>query len=268
MAKASISTAWDESKRVFATDSRALSAVALALLVLPSATLGTVAPQSLMGIAPTEIGPTLIAIAVMLIGLVGRVTIARIAIGPSAMLSSALAESARRALAAAGAFLLFMIPVALLMAPFIPAVLANPTDPPPAATVAFLLIFLVAFALGVRLLSMVIPAAADQGLGPIALLKRSWSLTRGHWWKLIGLLLLFFLASAVAVRAVGSVLGSILILVSGPIDPMTVSALLFALTLSLVSAAFIVLLWVMLGRIYVQLRGAAQAEAGVPTTGS
>jgi len=86
MAKASISTAWDESKRVFATDSRALTAVALALLVLPSTILGTVSPKTLMGAAPVDTSVGLVALIVMLIGLVGRVTIARIATGPAATL--------------------------------------------------------------------------------------------------------------------------------------------------------------------------------------
>ena len=266
MAKASISRAWEESKLVLARNFALFSTVALALMIFPMTILGTIAPTALMGVPATEPLAAAFALIAMLIGLLARITIVRMAQSSAEAVSGAIGIAAKRFLPAFGAFLLFIVPLMLLAAPLIPLIVASPQAPPPEAALGLLLIMVLGLIFGTRLLSMVIPAAAVESLGPIALLKRSWSLTRGNWLRLFGFILLFYLASAVASRAVSFVLGAVLALAAGPIESMTVSALLFASVLSTVSAMFVVVFMVMLARIYAQLAGASAKRATVPKT--
>ncbi len=48
-----------------------------------------------------------------------------------------------------------------------------------------------------------IPAMLAEGIGPVRALDRSWTLTRGHWWRLFGCLLLLYLLSSMVQAALG-----------------------------------------------------------------
>lgn len=48
-----------------------------------------------------------------------------------------------------------------------------------------------------------IPALLAEGIGPIRALDRSWVLTRAHWWRLFGILLLIYLLTWVLSNALG-----------------------------------------------------------------
>jgi uncharacterized membrane protein YjgN (DUF898 family) len=110
--------------------------------------------------------------------------------------------------------------------------------------------------------------ASAESANPLAIIKRSWDLTRGNWLRLFGFFLLFLVAALVVVSAVGAVIGVVSELLLGGAEPMTVGALIVALVTQLVSAAVSVLLMLMIARIYVQLAGDRSAEAGVPTSGN
>jgi hypothetical protein len=97
------------------------------------------------------------------------------------------------------------------------------------------------------------PVASLEDVGPIAILRRSWTLTAGHWWPLFGFLLVFVIGAGVLLLAVGAAIGSVVVLLMGPIHPLSASALIIALVQSLVSAAVTTLFAVMLTRIYLQL---------------
>lgn len=64
-------------------------------------------------------------------------------------------------------------------------------------------------ALGVKLL-FAAPAIVLEGLGPIAAIRRSWSLTKGHFWRLLGITLLVQTIASVVAGAVSAVLQFIL----------------------------------------------------------
>jgi hypothetical protein len=121
--------------------------------------------------------------------------------------------------------------------------------------------------LAMRML-MTSPVASAEPVGPLAILRRSWDLTRGNWWRLFGFFILFLIAVVVSISAFGALAGIIANLALGGTDPMTVGALFVAIVTQIVSAIVSVLLMVMLARIYVQLAGGGAAEASVPTTGS
>lgn len=269
MAKASISKAWDETRQVLSQEAGILTSLALALLILPSTIIGTAVPTALTGTADPDSTTLLLAAVVLLIGLLARITFARIAIGPPTTVGGAIRLAVGRLGMAILAFLLFFVPLGLLMVPVLFPVLANRSQPPPGASLAFVVLLVIAFALGVRLLTMVIPAAAADRLGPLALLKASWRLTKGSWWRLAGFVILFFVAATVASQAMVWVLGGILIVATGELQPFTLGALILAAALALVGSIFAVIFAVMIARIYVQLAGpAGGAEVTVPNSGT
>jgi len=250
--KLSLSKAWDETQVLLPRDGKLFAAVSLALLVLPSTIFGTVAPGALMGSARPEGMIGVLVIVVALIGLVGRIAIASLALKPTAV-GEAISQALRRTPAAAAAFVLFLIPIGLLLSPFLPAILLSPDNPPSGPLMAATLIMLVAFILGVRLVLLLVPVASAEKIGVIALLKRSWILSSGNWWRLAIFLVIFLTGSIIAARAIGFVLGGALILFVGPLQPMTVSALILAVVLSFVGAAITTVFSMMLARIYAQL---------------
>ena len=265
MAKLSLSKAWDETRAASATDGKLYVAIALALLALPATIFGTLAPEVLLGGTPENERLQLVFCVLLLLSAIGRIAISRLALRHGTV-GEAINHGIRRLLPVAGAFLLYIVPFVLLLAPFLPKVMASPQSPPPDALLASTVILLAAFIVGVRLVLVLVPVAAAEDGGPIALLKRSWQLTRGNWWRLTAFLAVFFIASILASRALGYVLGGVLLLVSGPIKAMTLSSLILSAPLALVGAAFTTLFSVMLARIYVQLSG--RGLASVPSSGT
>jgi hypothetical protein len=59
-------------------------------------------------------------------------------------------------------------------------------------------------------LSMVFPAVVFERTGPFASIGRSWSLTRGNWWRVFGTLLVVFLITFVLQLVLGGVVGGLL----------------------------------------------------------
>ena len=268
MAKASISKAWEDTRIILRKETRLLSAVALALIVLPSTVIGALSPDTLTGTGTADLGTTLAIFLILVLGIIGRITFARIALGSSDTLGGVMKLALQRSVNALLAFALFGLPFALLFAPLILRVQESSTPLPPDVSVPILVLIIAAFALGVRFLLMVIPASAVERLGPIALLKRSWTLTRGHWWRLIAFVLLIFIASSIAGWVVRAVLGGVLLLAGGAIEPLTVGALVLAAALAIVSALFAVVFALMIARIYAQLAGDQQPEVSVPSSGA
>lgn len=265
MAKLSLSKAWDETRAAAAGDGKLYFAIALALLALPATVFGTMAPEMLLGGTPGNQSVQLLFLLVLVLNAIGRIAITRLALRPESV-GEAIIHGLKRLLPVAGAFIIFILPVVLLLVPFLPRVMAAPQNPPPDALLIATIILIAAFVIGVRLVLLLIPVAAAEPAGPIALLKRSWQLTRGNWWRLTAFLIAFFAANILASRAIGYALGGVLLLVSGPIKPMTVSGLILAAVVALVGAAFTAMFSIMLARIYVQLSG--RASASVPSSGT
>ena len=77
----------------------------------------------------------------------------------------------------------------------------------PASLVAALLFIAIFVFLFVRLV-MASPIASAEAIGPVAILRRSWRLTEGHWWPLFGFLLVFFIGAGIVAVAIGSAAGT------------------------------------------------------------
>jgi hypothetical protein len=267
----SISRAWDETRELFRRDGGLFVAVALALIVLPEVVVGIVAPET--GAKPTSIDQLLRMIA-GLIALAGQLSLIRLALGPSTTVGDAIAHGVRRFPSAFGAVLLLvlaavliMVPLALILGPLMGADIARMTAQPTGhqATLVLVLVLII-LALSVRF-TVLSPVASAEPIGPISIIKRSWNLTRGHYWRLLGLVVLLLIA-ALALLITGSLIGGLLArLLSSDIARFSLGALILALVSGVAQGAFSVMASLMLARVYVQLAG-REVEASVPSTGT
>lgn len=260
----SISAAWDEAKAILAHDGRLLMTVALALVALPSTVNGLLNPGGMNGSSAPWL--SLVAVLASVIALAGQLALIRLALGPSITVGGAIAHGFIRlpiyfvaVLLLVAALFLIAVPLVLLLAALgVPLAAKSMPMNGPAALVG--LVFLgIAIFLGVRLILSSSVASAEN-VGPIAILKRSWQLTAGHFWQLFGFLLIFLVGAIILLVAVASAFGVAIGLLFGSIQPMSVGALILALVQALVSAAFTTLFAVMLARIYLQLAGPRDVE--------
>jgi hypothetical protein len=267
----SISRAWEDTRAIVARDGRLFFSVALALVALPAVIAGLISPKGL-GASGTPAWVDILVLIASLIALAGQLALIRLAIGPSITVGGAISHGVYRLPIYFLSALIILAVIALLAFPFalvmtvlgIPFVRTAPMTGP--VLIVVMLYFAAICFLGVRML-MAAPVASAEDTGPIAIIRRSWVLTSGNWWRLFGFFVLFLIAAMVLLIGVGSVAGALVRLTFGPIEPLSLSALLVALVMAVLQLAVTILLSVMLARIYVQLAGRGGAEASVPTTG-
>lgn len=264
----SISEAWEETRAILARDGRLYLSVALALIAFPSVINMLINPNGLNN-ATAPIWKDLVALLASLIALAGQLALIRLALGPSTTVGAAIAHGLRRTpFYLSAVILLFLglvvltIPLGVLLAllgvPITSSGVRMPASPV-TLLVAFLYLAVITF-FGVRMI-LSAPIASAEDVGPIGILRRSWALSAGHWWPLFCFVLIFLVAVIIVLVAVGSVIGVVVRLTLGAIEPMSAAALVIALVQSVVSAAISTLFALMLARIYLQLAGGSdQAE--------
>jgi hypothetical protein len=265
MRKVSISQAWDESRDVLNRDGKLIATVALAMLVLPGVVLGVFLPKLSAG------GPTVIAyvalLAAFLVTFVGQLSIVRLAMGPHLTVGEAIRHGAIRALPFLGAFLLWVVPFLLLGSIPYKLIATHPGQQATGPALLLLAITAVGLFLVIRLLLMG-PVAAAEHSNSFAIMRRSWELTAGNWWRLFGFVAMFVLGALALVWSVSAVIGLISRLWLGPIQSDSISGLVIMLIIQAVSAALYCVLFVMQARIYVQLTQHGEAQPGVPSSGT
>lgn len=268
MAGLSISRAWDEAKQVIARDGSLLTTIALALFVLPGVVSEVATPEAPAGELPKLGYWTILTVIALLVSLVGQLAVIRLAIGSRLTVGEAIGHGARRTPAYFAATLTWLLPFVIPLVLLISASLAGATGAAPAmslgGSVGTLVVIAALLFFAIRML-MTSPVASAEPAGPMGIIRRSWDLTRGHWWRLLGFFLAFLIGVIVAVTAARMMAQIIARLVLGGVEPLTVGALLVALVVQLVNAAVSVLLMIMLARIYAQLSG---GEASVPSSGT
>lgn len=272
MASLSITTAWNETTVFVKREAGLLFPLAFMLIALPVAVMEAVVPAADPDQMP-EAGLWLLLIPVVVVAtIVGNIAISYLALRPGVSVGEALARGGRRFLPMFGAtlivglvclFVFFIISIIVAMA--VPGVVgaaasAAPGSPPDPALVRATLIMLAIFLpiilfVAVRLL-MMMPAAAAEDIGPLALIRRSWALTSGHFWKLLGFLLMVGILFSVLSYAITTVGGSIAILLGGPLRPGSTSAFLIILLMAAVNTFVAPLMTALVARIYAQLAGA------------
>jgi hypothetical protein len=267
MAQLSLSRAWEQTSAILVREASLLTAVALALIVLPQVVLAVVGlPLGSQSAMLAEV----VYIAVFLLGFVAQIAINRLAIGPSVSVREAIAQGFVRllplflalVLLAVGLVLVAML-CAMILSP-LGAVTLPAAGQPPTASLVVLLVAL--SALSFAIFQLVFPLAAIETGNPIRLLVRSWQLGRRHYLRLLAFVVLLFAGLAVVALAGRFGVGTAVVLLLGQPRPGSFSALTLGLILGLIQAVFTVVTAVMIARIYVQLAGRAP-QAGVPNSG-
>jgi len=263
----SISAAWEETKTVLVRDGSLLAAVALALIVLP---------QVVLAVAGAPVGPEasilskLLYVAVVRLGLVAQIALNRMAIGSAVIVKEAIGEGFVRLLPVMAVFVIVIVGLVLVTMVIAVALGAaglatlKSTGQPPTAIVAVLVVLT---ALTFAIFQLVFPLAAVETGNPIRLISRSWQLARGHYLRLLGLVVTVFVGLGIVVIATQVGLGSLIVLLLGKPNPGSLSALVLGLIAGIIQAAFTVVTAVMLARMYVQLAGRSEAQPSVPSSG-
>ena len=267
VAKLSISEAWEESRAVLARDGKLIGTVALALFVLPGTILDLVMPEAPVGQFPPP-GPWMAVAAVaILISLVGQLAIIRLAMGPHVSVGEAITHGARRLLPYVAAVLIWALPLMVVIALLYSAAGADPENPSAGVALGLLAVALLGIYLAVRFLMMSAVASAEA-IGPAAILRRSWDISGGNWWRLFGFLFAFAIGAIVLIWAVGTVTGVVAQLALGSVERMTAGGLIVIIVSQLISALVSLTFFVILARIYTQGARPSGAHASVPSSGT
>jgi hypothetical protein len=274
MAALSISKAWEESKVRIAADGRLMAIVAAALIVFPGLIVEVISPSSIR--TQSTFLESILFLISSLLALVGQLSIIRRAIAPSVSVGEAIGHGARRMPTYLLAAILLTIGFILALIPFGVAAYAAgvPFDrsseqaflQSPVALLLSLFYFALLIFIAIRML-MSSPVASEEEAGPVQILRRSWDLTRGHWWQLFGFMIMFVIGALILIAAVNWGVAAVAVILFGPVEPMSLSALLIGLFDSVVNGVVTVVLAVMLARIYLQLTGREAVAVSAPRSG-
>ncbi len=276
MTKLSITTAWNEAAAFVAREGRLLFPLSFMLIALPVAAMSAFAPTpTAQGeLAGAGLWLLLLPLA-MIASMIGNIAISHLSLRPGASVGEGISRGVQRfamlliaaiLIGIAGAILFFVIAMIVML--LVPGAMAGAQAgvPTPAlATATGLMILLILPAIvyfGARLMVMTPVAAAEEG-GPLALIGRSWRLTKGHTWKLIGFILLVGIAVGILGAAIESVFGLVAGLLIGPLTPGSLSSLLVILVMAGVNTVVGAYLASLLARIYAQLAGTADVTGDV-----
>jgi hypothetical protein len=194
-----------------------------------------------------------------LIALAGQLALIRLALGPSITVGGAIAHGVRRMPIYFLAAVLIVIAMFIAAMPFAVSLTfmgvplpSNGVPPTPPAVIAGMLYLALICFVAVRML-MSAPVASAEPAWPVAIIRRSWELTAGNWWRLFAFFILFLIAAIALVGGLGAATGVVVRLLVGPIAPLSTGALVVALVQAVFNTAVTTCLAVMLARIYVQL---------------
>lgn len=262
--KLSIGTAWTEAAAFVRSERRLLAPVVLGLIMVPAVIASMFQPPVAPGSKP-EAGSWMIVVLLMILAMViGQLAIALLANGWRGSVGQAIGRAAKRFPTLILAALAVMVPLFLFLTLMIllVGVTSAAEEQLPQANIGrggalgVVLFIVTILIVAVRLLPL-LPIIANSDYGPITALKRSFRMTKGHFWKLLGFVVLLAIAFLVAAAAISAVIGSLVTLAFGRPDPWSVSLLLIALIGGLIQAAFVTIYTAMLARIAVQLDDAS-----------
>lgn len=256
MPRLSIAAAWSETAALVKREGGILFLVAFGLVALPTSILQAAMPPAAQGQPPEGGAWTLLIIPMIVLSIIGSLTITNLALGRAADAREAFTRALRRFPAVLAAALLLGLIAALAAIPV--AVLLVLVTGTGAASLALLSAAIVAAFLFIWVRMMLLnPVGAVEPVGPLGILRRSWRLTSGHFWKLLGFILVLLIVFAVLTLAINAVLGSLIILLAGRPRDGNLSQGLLLLLGGLLNAGLAVVLTVMAARIYAQLEGGA-----------
>lgn len=260
MSSLSIGRAWDEAKAALQANRKLIVPVALGLVLLPAVIVSMVEPQVPPGEQPPAGSWMLVALAMVIVMMIGQLAIVLMVNGWRGSVGEAIGHAARRTPTFLLAVLSYLVPVIFIFSVML-AIMGIGTsgsgevDWANFSGAGWLVLFgcfLVLIFFSIRLMPLT-PVIALEQIGPIAALKRSFALTSGHFWRLLGFVLMLAIAFLIVALTVGAVIGALVTVIAGPPEPWTLSLLIIALAAGLVQAGFVLVYLGMLARIYAQL---------------
>jgi hypothetical protein len=207
-----------------------------------------------------------IGLVALLIWLVGQLAVIRLAMEPHVTVGEAILHALKRLAPYVLSAFLWLVPILIVGSVLSGVLEMNRDHPSVAIAVALILLTVVAIFLAVRLM-LSSAVASTEGVGPLRILQRSWSLTRGNWWRLFAFVLLFWIGALCLLWAVESVAGVIVRLALADSGPRSIGGLLISILSQLISALLSVACFVILARIYVQLSETGTLPTSVPSSG-
>lgn len=263
MAKMSVSSAWDETRQLLRAEGRLLAAVTLSLVFLPAVIASVVDPT----ISPTKIsvtdGGSWLLVIAALAALVGQLAIVRLALSPRTSVREAIVHGAQRMPLYLAATLIWAAPLLIAFILVARPMMQDPKNVSGGVVLAGCILLIAMLYLMVRMILNSAVASAER-IGPIAILRRGWALTSGHWWRLFGFILLFSIAAGIFLLAVAELGGLLAGMLFGDVEPFSLAALVSAGFAEFASAVVTVVLTVMLARLYAQV--AAPNPVSVPSS--
>jgi hypothetical protein len=265
MSNLSIGKAWDEAKAALRANRRLIVPVALGLILLPAVIASMVEPQVPAGEQPPPGLWMLVVLAMIIVMFIGQITMVLLVNGWRGSVGEAIGQASRRAPTLILAALMIGIVVILAFSAILAvgmgrSIESGQFDFNSISGVGWVLLCLALAALfyfAIRLL-LLVPVVASDALGPIASIRRVFAMTSGHFWQLLGFMLMLMLGFLIVALTVGAVVGALVTLLFGRPEPWSIALLLVALAGGLVQAGFVMVYTAMLARIYAQL-GAGQA---------
>ena len=267
----SYSAVWEETVRTLKAHSTLLIAVAGVFLFLPPLIANYLAPppqqQGVAAITSHYSENLWIILTAQLIAFVGNLVLLTLVLDQR---HPTVAGAIRAAFAMLPAYLLvtiisgFMLFAGAVLVT-LPLFLLGPMLPGFLRAIALFLLALPLFHLMGRLVPTGPILVAEGRRNPFDIIKRSFEISRGNGWAVIGLILLVALAFMILMLAVTLVFGSIQLIVDRSTGG-SVGAFLLLVLNSAIGAAFNTVLMVLFASIYRRLTDGAQ-RAAVPTSG-
>ena len=260
-----MSDVWDRTTAVLSGRGGMLAGIAALTIFLPGIVRDAYVAYATKGTVTFALVGGALSLLVIVIALWGQLAILAAASDPAVDRAGAQASASARLLPAIGVSLLLTLALVVAMLPIAIAIagagidwaamanggtMTTPAINPGRALFLAAYGFILAIAalfVGARL-TLVNPVVLHErrGAGAIA---RSWVLTRGHTWRILGVFVLFLIVLLVAAGAAQAVTGIVFRLILGA-DALTTVSLLAGIAGSIVSTAFVVIALAFIAQLY------------------
>jgi|KBSMisStaDraftv2_1062788.scaffolds.fasta_scaffold183846_2 hypothetical protein len=261
MARVSFTEVWDQTRAFVAKEVALLAPVALTCFALPLMIWSMIMPEAIDPAHPPAPGPWVVApIPLMLIQLVGWLALVSLVLRPAISVKEAMQHALRKLPAALAVVLVLLgigsvMAVALAIVTGVVSVFSGAGKE--GAQRLFIVLMIVALLIVTTRLIVLWPNVADGQGGPIRTVQRTLRLTKGDGWRLLGLLLLAAVVSAILSLTAEMAGGSVLLLLGRMVGNDALGR-----SLALALNAIVVGLWQMVTVVYVAFLYRALVKTG------
>jgi len=247
-----ISEAWNDTVAFVGREGALLFPVAFALIALPAIVFQAAMPAVEPGVQPEAGAWMLLLLPFLIFTIIGTLTLSALALQGGLSVGEAIGHALRRLLPFLGAVALIgLIGMAIMVPLSIVSVLLGGSEK--GAMLLLMPLTLIIFILVSVRLVFINPVAANEPAGPIAVIRRSWALTRGHFWKLFSFFTLLMLITVVVTLAVNAVAGILLTVTIGSPLENEVSKLIALIASGVVNTIVSVFTIVVVAKLYARV---------------